>query len=64
LSALEHITGQLQSMHAQFQSIDTCLTKHFQSVDERFPVLDAKLEQVSINMEKYHRHRGSENEEV
>jgi hypothetical protein len=64
LSALEHITGQLQSKQAQFQSMDTRLTKHFQSVDERFLVLDAKVERVRINMEKYHLHQGTDNEGV
>jgi hypothetical protein len=44
--------------------MDTRLTEHFQSIDERFLMLDAKVERVSINMEKYHQHQGSDHEEV
>jgi hypothetical protein len=56
--------GQLQSMQAQFQSMDTRLTEHFQFVDERFLVLDAKVERVNIKMEKYYQHQGSDHEGV
>jgi hypothetical protein len=44
MSALERITGQLQSLDARFHSMHTRLTKHFQSVDKGFEVLDAKVE--------------------
>jgi hypothetical protein len=67
MSALEQITSQLQTMDArwseQFHSMDTSLTEHFQSVDERFQVLDAKLEQVNINVAASLRHLASEDEE-
>jgi hypothetical protein len=56
--------GQLQSMQAQFQSMDTRLIEHFQFVDERFLVLDAKVERVNIKMEKYYQHQGSDHEGV
>jgi hypothetical protein len=44
--------------------MDTRLTEHFQPVDERFLVLDAKVEQVSIKMEKYFQHQGLDHEGV
>jgi len=47
----------------QFHSMDTRLTKHFESVDEQFKVLDAKVEQVNINVEASLRHLASEDEE-
>jgi hypothetical protein len=64
LSALEHITSQLESMQAQSQSVDTRLTEHFQFDDERFQVLDAKMEQININMGAYQQHQGSDYEGV
>jgi hypothetical protein len=43
--------------------MDTRLTAHFQSVDERFQVLDAKVEQVNINLETSLCYLASEDEE-
>jgi hypothetical protein len=55
MSTLEQITGQLLSTDAwwseQFQTKDTRLTEHFQSVDEQFQVLDAKMEKVNIKVD-------------
>jgi len=44
MSTLEQITGQLLSTDAWW-------TEHFQSVDEQFQVLDAKMEKVNIKVD-------------